>query len=136
MHHFFLFLWPGVLTDGSSLIGLLFCRMDDLCVIYVKSHMLMVSAAEGFGWFCSVGCLHWVTGRLETVLDAVPEGRYLAGFTCLSQVSGFHSVCVVYIGLESDSISFSARLSLCKKPLLEEKGRGCISLYQFSFTSL
>lgn len=79
-----------MVADGSSLIGLLFCRMDDLCVNYVKSHMLMVSAAEGLGWFCSVGCLHWVTGRLETGLDAVPEGRYLVGFTCLSQVSGFH----------------------------------------------
>lgn len=31
-----------------------------------------------FAWFCSVGCLHWVTGRVQTVWDAAPEGRLLA----------------------------------------------------------
>lgn len=75
--------------------------MAHLCVNDLKSHMLMMSAAEGFGQLCSAGCLCWVTGRLETVLDAVPEGRYLAGFTCLSHVSGFHSVCVAYMCVES-----------------------------------
>lgn len=75
------------------------------CVNYLKRHMLIMSAAKGFGWICSAGCLHWVTERLETVLDAVPEGRYLAGVRCLSQVSGFHSVCVAYIGLESYILS-------------------------------
>lgn len=40
-----------------------------------------------FGWFWSVGFCHWVTGRLQTVLDAAPEGRFLAGGTSLRQGS-------------------------------------------------
>lgn len=50
--------------------------------MWIVSHrILILSAAEGF-WllWLSVGRLRRVTGRLETVLDAVPEGRYLAGF--------------------------------------------------------
>lgn len=45
--------------------------------------MLTMCTAEGFSWYCSAGCLHWVTGRLQTVLDAVPQGRHLAGVLCL-----------------------------------------------------
>lgn len=52
-----------------------------LFVEMLSHHVLILNAAEGF-WLLRlcVGWLHRVTGRLETALDAAPEGRYLAGF--------------------------------------------------------
>lgn len=51
-----------------------------------------------FGWFCSVGCLHWVTGRVQTVQDAAPEGRLLAelresNYICVLKVYRTGNMC-------------------------------------------
>lgn len=77
---FFIPLGPlTVLADGCSLIGLLLLHASSFAEM-LSPHVLMLNAAEGF-WLLGlcVGCLRRVTGRLETALDAVPEGRYLAG---------------------------------------------------------
>lgn len=52
-----------------------------LFVEMLLHHVLILNAAEGF-WLprLCVGWLRRVTGRLETALDAAPEGRCLAGF--------------------------------------------------------
>ena len=75
--------------SGSLLISLLFWSMVHLCVkLYGKSHVKWVQLMQMFGWFCSAvclpACLLWFTARLQTALDAVPEGRYLAGVTCVT----------------------------------------------------
>lgn len=72
---FFIPLGPtAVLADGWTLIGLLFVEV-------LSHHVLILNGADGF-WLprLCVGWLRRVTGRLETALDAAPEGRYLAGF--------------------------------------------------------
>lgn len=73
MVQWFLIDWSFVPEDGSS-----------LCKTISKVTCLM-SAAEMFGWFCSAGCLCWVTGRLQMVLDAMPKGRCFARLSYLSQ---------------------------------------------------
>ncbi len=86
MHHFhtsgldceqmvqwFLIDWSFVLEDGSS-----------LCSTFSKVTCLM-SAADEYVWLVLL-CWLPVLGHREVadVLDAVPEGRYLEGVTCLS----------------------------------------------------
>lgn len=99
--------------------------MLHLSVHCLKSCMLMMSAAEGFGWLSSAGSLFWVRGRLE----AAPEGRFLAGVTCLSQLTSqgvFQYVQLPWIWnhrfcfmlLRYTSLAANVRQVMCNKGVL------------------